>query len=75
MLYAISMGTNNHTLYKQTSPYYQGILAQWGRWLTYSQVCAILDEHSLRADYIEEHGTPSAAADTDAAELLAWLGY
>ena len=70
------MGTNkNHKLYLRSSPYYQGILAQWGRMLSASQAGAILREHSLEAEYEEEHGTLSADAQVDAADLLAWMGY
>src|SRR6478735_2431458 len=50
-------------------------IRQWGRMLSASQAGAILREHSLEAEYEEEHGTLSADAQVDAADLLAWLGY
>lgn len=69
------MAQTLHAQYKEQSPYYRGILDQWGRWLTYSQVAAILDEHSLRDQWVSENGTPPAAAETDALVLVQWLGY
>lgn len=70
------MGTenSNHTLYADASPYYQSILARWGRYLTPARVEAILKDHSLTLDdYEEDEG--GVHERTDAADLLAWLGY
>lgn len=71
------MTTTTHQSYKASSPYYRGILDQWGRWLTYSQTAAILAEHGaeMEALYVREHGPIPAAADTDALALVQWLGY
>ena len=68
-------GNENHKLYAARSPYYQGILRSWGRYLTASQAGAILREHSMEEDYESEHGTLKADVRIDAADLLAWMGY
>ncbi|HXS16807.1 MAG TPA: hypothetical protein VN764_06445 [Polyangiaceae bacterium] len=72
------MSADNHKLYKDSSPYYQGILARYGRGLGPADVRGILDDHSVSvADYL---GDPMVAlgelpAETDASDLLAFLGY
>lgn len=69
---------SNHTLYKRMSPTYQSILARYGRMLTPALVEGVLREHSLSVeDYIlaPEVGLTELPAQTDAADLLAWLGY
>lgn len=64
----------NHERYKEASPYYQSILAVSGRWLSVELVEGILRDHSITLDqYEEEEG--GLHERTDAAELLAWLGY
>jgi len=72
------MGTKNHNLYKRSSPYYQGILASEGRYLSPAVTRSILRDHSVAED--EYLGDPMVAlgalpAKTDAADLLAFLGY
>lgn len=69
---------STHQMYKAQSPYYQGILAREGRYLPPATVTSILADHSVTVD--EYLGDPYVAlgalpAKTDAAELLAWLGY
>lgn len=65
-------------MYKASSPYYQAILARCGRNLAPDTVRTILAEHGVEeSDYL---GDPYVALGalpetTDAAELLAWLGY
>lgn len=69
------MSTESHTLYKDASPYYQGILATEGRYLAKDVVIAILHDHGFtEADYCEDIGGCIVDA-TDASDLLAWLGY
>ena len=70
--------TTNHKVYADNSPYYRSIVASVGRWLTPLNVTLILHEHSVSVeDYL---GDPDVALGalpekTDAADLLAWLGY
>ena len=68
------MEQSTHQLYKQSSPYYRSILARYGRNLTVDDVEGILHEHSITlAEYEEDEG--DLHERTDAAHLLAWLGY
>ncbi len=61
-------------MYKAHSPYHQSILAGPGRWLTVRQVESVLRDHGISVDeYEEEEG--GLHERTDAAELVAWLGY
>lgn len=68
----------NHTLYKASSAYYNEILAKRGRFLGPLDVTLILGDHSVSvAEYL---GDPDVALGTlpektDAADLLAFLGY
>lgn len=68
----------NHTLYKASSPYYNSILATEGRHLTRMATLTILHDHDVSVeDYL---GDPEVALGalpekTDAADLLAFLGY
>lgn len=65
---------STHQVYKEASPYYQSILETFGRWLTVAQVERILRDHGLSvAEYEEDEG--DLHERTDAAELLAWMGY
>lgn len=72
------MSADNHKLYKASSPYYQGILAHYGRGLGPTVVKSILSDHDVS---VEEYlGDPMVAlgslpAETDASDLLAFLGY
>ena len=66
------MGT--HKMYKASSPYYQSILNRYGRSLDVDAVEGILTEHSITLDEYEED-LGGVHERTDAAELLAWLGY
>ena len=73
-MYTVVMEQSNHQMYKAHSPYYQSILASEGRWLSEDVVESILRDHSITLDqYEEEEG--GLHKRTDAAELLAWLGY
>jgi hypothetical protein len=73
-----STRNTNHKVYAANSPYYQSIVARWGRWLYPAQVRVILADHSVsEEDYL---GDPMVALgtlpnETDAADLLAFLGY
>lgn len=61
-------------MYKAHSPYYQSILARYGRNLSEACVEGILHEHGVTlAEYEEDLG--DLHETTDAAQLLAWLGY
>ena len=68
----------NHKTYKDNSPYYQAILRTEGRYLSPAIVREILADHDVtEADYL---GDPIVALgalpdETDAADLLAFLGY
>lgn len=67
-----------HTLYMDASPYYRAIVARHGRYLAPATVTAILRDHGV--DDVQDLGDPYVAlgelpAKTDAASLLAWLGY
>ncbi len=63
-------------MYKDSSPYYQGILATEGRYLSPEVVESILKDHSISlVEYLKDHISVVLPAQTDAAELLGWLGY
>ena len=66
----------NHTMFKASSPYYNSILASRGRYLGPLDVTLILGEHSVSVDeYLGEVALGALPAKTDAADLLAFLGY
>jgi hypothetical protein len=70
------MEQSTHQMYKASSPYYRSILAQYGRKLTVGQVKLILAEHSLTLiEYLADKNMPFLMDETDAAELIEWLGY
>jgi hypothetical protein len=65
-----------HQMYKERSPYYRAILATEGRYLGLETVKSILKDHSFTlTEYLADKNMPFLMDETDAAELLEWLGY
>jgi hypothetical protein len=74
------MSTENHTLYKSRSPYYDSIVARYGRMIPRSVALTILHDHgTTEAEYTADIGAaiplPAMPESVDASDLLAWLGY
>jgi hypothetical protein len=70
------MSTENHTLYRNASPYYRSILKSEGRYITQAVVRSILADHGLaESDYLADHDLAELPTQTDASDLVAWLGY
>ena len=69
-----------HQFYKANSPYYRGILASEGRYLSADVVESILRDHSIPLDeYLADHvghaGDDGLPEKTEAVLLVSWLGY